>query len=374
MRVPLLDLQAQYSTIKNEVQQAIDAVLASQNFILGGQVEELEAKIARFCGVKVAIGVASGTDALLLSLMVLDIGKGDEVITTPYTFFATVGSIVRLGATPVFVDIDPKTFNIDPAKIEEKITPRTRAIIPVHLFGQVADMDAILGLARRYNINIVEDAAQALGAAYKGRAAGSIGDLGILSFYPSKNLGAYGDAGMVLTNNEELAEKVSILRVHGSKTKYYHTMVGINSRLDTLQAAILLVKLNYIDQWRQKRQEIAHLYDKDLQNTPVTCPYVCKQNDSVYTYYVIRTNGRDALKDYLTEAGIGTAVYYPLPMHMQECLRSLDYREGSMPEAEGASKEALAIPLYPEITEEQRGYVVKNIKRFFRSNPELRGR
>ncbi|MEK7241691.1 MAG: DegT/DnrJ/EryC1/StrS family aminotransferase, partial [Planctomycetota bacterium] len=312
MKVPLLDLQAKYSTIKNEVQRAIDAVLASQNFILGGQVEELEAKIAHFCGVKVAIGVASGTDALLLSLMALDIGKGDEVITTPYTFFATVGSIVRLGATPVFVDIDPKTFNIDPKKIEEKITPRTKAIIPVHLFGQVADMDAILGLARRYNINIVEDAAQALGAAYKGRAAGSIGDLGILSFYPSKNLGAYGDAGMVLTNNEELAEKVSILRVHGSKTKYYHTMVGINSRLDTLQAAILLVKLNYIDQWRQRRREIAHLYDKDLQDTPVTCPYVCKQNDSVYTYYVIRTNGRDALKDYLTEAGIGTAVYYPL--------------------------------------------------------------
>lgn len=374
MKVPLLDLRAQYATIKDEVQRAINEVLASQNFILGKQVEELETKMARYCGVKKAIGVASGTDALLLSLMALDIKKGAEVITTPYTFFATVGAIVRLGASPVFADIDPKTFNIDTAKIEGKITSRTRAILPVHLFGQVSDMDAALELARRHNIAIVEDAAQAVGATYKGLTAGSIGDLGILSFYPSKNLGAYGDAGMILTNNEELAEKVSLLRVHGSKIKYYHTMVGINSRLDTLQAAVLLVKLKHIDKWNQRRREIAHLYDQDLQNTLITCPYVCKQNDSVYTYYVIRTKDRDALQNYLTEAGIGTAVYYPLPMHRQECLKYLDYKEGSLPEAEGASREALAIPLYPEMTEEQRGYVVENIKKFFRLNPGLQGK
>ncbi len=365
MKVPLLDLRAQYATIKEEVQRAINEVLASQNFILGRQVAELEVKMASYCGVRWAIGVASGTDALLLSLMALDIKTGDEVITTPYTFFSTVSSITRLGATPVFVDIDPKTFNIDSTKIEEKITPRTKAIIPVHLFGQTADMDTILKLARKHSVAVIEDAAQATGATHNGLTAGSMGDLGILSFYPSKNLGAYGDAGMVLTNNEKLAEKVSLLRVHGSKTQYYHSMIGTNSRLDTLQAAILLVKLKYIDQWNKRRREIAHLYDRDLQNSPVTCPYVCKQNDSIYTYYVIRTKDRDALKDYLTDAGIGTAIYYPLPMHRQECFRYLNYRKGSMPRAEEASREALAIPIYPEMTEEQRKYTVENVKKFF---------
>jgi dTDP-4-amino-4,6-dideoxygalactose transaminase len=371
MKVPLLDLRAQYATITKEVQQAINKVLDAQNFILGEQVAELETQMARYCGVKRAIAVASGTDALLLSLMALDIKKGDEVITTPYTFFATVGSIVRLEASPIFVDIDPKTFNIDPAKLEEKITPRTKAIIPVHLFGQVADMDPILELAKRRKLAIVEDAAQAIGATYKGLKAGSMGTVGILSFYPSKNLGAYGDAGMVLTNNEELAEKVSLLRVHGSRDRYYHAVVGINSRLDTLQAAILLVKLKYLDRWNQRRQALAHSYTRDLQEAPVTCPYVRKQNDSVYTYYVIRTRGRDSLMDYLTKAGIGTAIYYPLPMHLQECLKYLNHKEGSMPEAERASKETLALPIYPEMTEGQRAYVVENIKKFFRSNPEL---
>lgn len=366
MKVPLLDLKAQYFTIKEEIQSAINEVLTAQNFILGEQVAQLEANIAYYCGVKRAIGVASGTDALLLSLMALGIKEGDEVITTPYTFFSTVSSIVRLGGKPVFVDIDPKTFTIDPTKIEEKITPRTKAIIPVHLFGQVADMDAILGLAQKYNIAIVEDAAQAIGATYKGLKAGSMGDLGILSFYPSKILGAYGDAGMVLTNNEELADKVSLLRVHGSRDKYYHTMVGTNSRLDTLQAAVLLVKLKYLDHWKQERQKIAHLYDRDLQNTPVTCPYISKQNDSAYTYYVIRTKQRDVLKSYLKEAGIDTEIYYPLPMHRQECFKYLNYEGNDVTEAEKASRETLALPLFPELTEEQRGYVVENIKKFFR--------
>ncbi|HHT9153366.1 MAG TPA: DegT/DnrJ/EryC1/StrS family aminotransferase [Candidatus Hypogeohydataceae bacterium YC40] len=371
MKVPFIDLQAQYATIKDGIQLGISEVLASQDFILGKQVAEFEINIAHYCGIKRAIGVASGTDALLLSMMALDIKQGDEVITTPYTFFATVGSIVRLGAVPVFVDIDPKTFNIDNIRIEEKITPRTRAIIPVHLFGQMADMGTIMELAKKYNIAIIEDAAQAIGATYNGLAAGSMGDLGILSFYPSKNLGAYGDAGMVLTNNEELAEKVSILRVHGSKTKYYHTVVGINSRLDTLQAAILLVKLKHLDVWKQRRQEIALLYDQDLLDTPVICPNVSEQNDHVYTHYVIRTKERDALKSYLTEAGIGTAIYYPLPMHRQACFGYLNYRDTRMPEAERASKETLAIPLYPAMTEEQRKYVVENIKKFFYLHPEL---
>lgn len=361
MQVPLLDLKAQYATIKDEIKAAIDEVLESQYFILGPKVEQLEKKIAEYCNTKYAIGVASGTDALLISLMAIGVEYGDEVITTPYTFFATAGSISKLGAQPVFVDIEPKTYNINPKLIEEKITYKTKAIIPVHLYGQCTEMDVILEIAERYGLAVIEDAAQAIGAKYKKRKAGSMGDLGCLSFFPSKNLGGYGDGGMVITNNSELAEKVKVLRVHGAKPKYHHSVVGVNSRLDAIQAAVLLVKLKYLDDWSKARRENAEVYSKLFAGSDVITPYVEDYNYHIYNQYIIRIKNRDEVQDYLKEQDIGTSIYYPIPLHLQECYNGLGYKEGDFPESERAAKETLALPIYPELTEEQQEYVVKKI-------------
>lgn len=366
MEVPLLDLKAQFVRIKDEVTAAIHSVLESQRFILGPEVSELEKAIAEYSNCAAAVGVSSGTDALLASLMTLGIGQGDEVITTPYTFFATAGSIWRVGAKPVFVDIEPETFNIDPTKIEAAITDKTKAIIPVHLFGQIAEMDPIVEVARKHDLYIIEDAAQAIGATYKGRKAGSIGTVGCFSFFPSKNLGGMGDGGMIVTQDVELADRLRQCRNHGSKPKYYHKWVGGNFRLDTLQAAILLVKLRYLDDWSAKRRANAARYNElfvDVEE--VITPTIREYNVSIYNQYVIRVPRRDELQAYLKDKGIGTAIYYPLSLHEQECFKSLGYKKGDFPESEMAAAESLAIPIYPELTDEQIQYVVDCVKKFF---------
>ena len=374
MRVPLLDLKAQYKTIREEIKVAIDEVLESQNFILGEKVKELEETIAAYSGSKFAVGVASGSDALLLSLMALDVGFGDKVITTPYTFFATAGSISRLGAYPVFVDIEPETYNLSPEKLSEyleKMTPKSKikAIIPVHLFGQCADMDSILKIAQDNSIPVIEDAAQAIGSCYKGRKAGSMGEIGCFSFFPSKNLGGFGDGGMVITDNKDLSEKVRILRVHGSKPKYHHKVIGCNSRLDTLQAAVLLVKLKYLDKWTARRRENADYYQKRFQDNDltefITLPRVRKGNFHIYNQFVIRAKKRDELRIFLSQQGIGTEIYYPIPLHLQECYRNLEYKEGDFPESEKAASETLALPIYPELTTLQQDYIVDKIREFY---------
>jgi len=364
MNVPLLDLKAQYAGIKAEIRAEIDEVLASQRFILGPKVEALEQQIAAYSGTKAAVGVASGSDALLLALMALDVGPGDEVITTPYTFFATAGSISRLGATPVFVDINPRTYNVDPAGVVEKITDRTRAILPVHLFGQMADMDPIMEVAVKHGLKVVEDAAQSIGATYKGRKAGTIGDIGCFSFFPSKNLGGYGDGGMVVTNDEALAERIRVLRVHGSKPKYYHQVVGVNSRLDALQAAVLSLKLKYLEGWSAARRQHAVFYDAAFSDGKAGIPYVEPFNVSIYNQYVVRGEHRDGLMAHLKKQEIGCEIYYPVPLHLQACYKDLGYREGNFPESERAARETLAIPVYPELTEAQQGYVVSQIRAF----------
>ena len=434
MSVPILDLTRQYETIKPEIDAAVAQVLASGRFILGPEVKAFEEEVAEYCGVKHAIGVASGTDALLLSLKALGIGPGDKVILPSFTFFATAGVVHNVGATPVFADIDPKTFNLDPASVRRilesspanrtnptnSINPTNptnsvvKAIIPVHLYGQMADMDEIMAIAKEYNIAVVEDAAQAIGAEYRSASllnkpnkpnepnklnkpyelnelhepnkphepnelnelsepgpsarAGSIGDLGCFSFFPTKNLGAYGDGGMVVTNDDALAERIRILRVHGSKPKYYHRMVGVNSRLDALQASILRVKLPHLDEWTAARQRIATTYDdmlKDVQG--IETPYRAPDRSQIFHQYTIRVlNGqRDQLRDYLKEKGIGTFVYYPLSLHLQECFQDLGYKEGDLPETERASQEVLSLPVFPELSEEEQAYVVQAIQRFF---------
>ncbi|MFH1007852.1 MAG: DegT/DnrJ/EryC1/StrS family aminotransferase [Candidatus Latescibacterota bacterium] len=369
MNVPLLDLRAQYADIREEIRTAIDDVLDSQRFILGPKVAELEQQIAAYSHTKSAVGVASGSDALLLALMALDIGPGDEVITSPYTFFATASAISRLGATPVFVDIEPGTYNIEANAIEEKITPRTRAIVPVHLFGQMADMDPIMAVARGHGLKVVEDAAQSIGATYKGRRAGAIGDTGCFSFFPSKNLGGYGDAGMVVTDDEDWAERIRILRVHGSKPKYHHQVVGINSRLDALQAAILLVKLKYLEGWSATRRRHAAIYDAAFSDVTVTTPHVASYNVSIYNQYVIRVSCRDALMAHLKSENIGCEIYYPVPLHLQACFRQLGRREGDYPISELASKQTLALPVYPELTTTQQNHVVSKVTGFLRHQP-----
>jgi len=362
LAIPLVDLKAQYETIKDEVDQAVREVLEGQYFILGPKVQELEEKIADYCNVKYGIGVASGSDALLLSLMAIGVGYGDEIITTPFTFFATAGSVSRLGAKPVFADIDPRTYNLDPQLIEEKITDKTKAIIPVHLYGQCADMDPILAIAAEHDICVIEDAAQAIGAKYRGGEAGSMGDLGCLSFFPTKNLGGYGDGGMILTNNEELAEKLRILRAHGSKPKYYHSVVGCNSRLDALQAAILLAKLKHLDSWNEARRQNARIYDSILANMDLVTPHAEDFNHHIYNQYVIRVKDRDGLKAFLKDEGVGTEIYYPVPLHLQQCYSDLGYEPGDMPASEEASEQALALPVYPELTREQQEQIVELIR------------
>jgi len=374
MQVPLLDLKAQYSTIKSEVETAIAEVMESQHFILGPKVEQCERAIAKYSGCEFAVGVTSGSDALLACLMVENIGPGDEVITTPYTFFATVGAISRLGATPVFVDIDPVTYNLDVSQIAPKITPKTRAIIPVHLYGQMAEMDPIMALAQKQELIVIEDAAQAIGSEYKARRAGSIGHYGCFSFFPSKNLGAAGDGGMIVSNDGQRAEKLKVLRAHGSKPKYHHKVVGGNFRLDALQAAIVSAKLPHLDKWTAGRQRNASLYDRLFAEAGIaeTCsakaasvilPKVVT-NRHIFNQYVIRVSRRDQLQAYLQKRGIGTEVYYPVPMHIQECFAYLGCKNGAFPESERAAKETLALPIYPELVESQLQYVVDCIRDF----------
>jgi dTDP-4-amino-4,6-dideoxygalactose transaminase len=365
MTVKLLDLVPQYESIKDEIRSAIDEVLSTQQFILGTKVEELEGAIARSCGVKHAVGVASGTDAILLTLMALGVKEGDEVVTTPYTFFSTVSSVTRLGAKPVLVDIDPRTYNIDPAGVAERLTRATKAVLVVHLFGQTADMDPIAEAAGRFGVPVVEDACQSIGARYRGRRAGSMGAAGCFSFFPSKNLGGFGDGGMIVTDDAALADAARMLRVHGGRERYYHDVVGICSRLDALQAAVLLVKLRHVDAWHEGRRRNAAFYDRELSRIPgVTVPHIEPQNESVYNQYVIRVKERDALRDHLRARGVGCDVYYPVPLHLQKCFAFLGGKEGDLPESERAARETLALPVYAELKTAEREYVVSVVREF----------
>ncbi len=360
-----LDLKKQYKSIKKEINQTIQRVLNSSSFILGKEVEEFEKELANYCGVKYAIGVNSGTDALLLSLMALDIGPNDEVITTPFTFIATAEVVALRGAKPVFVDINQKTFNIDPTKIETAITYKTKAIIPVHLYGQPSEMDKIMEIAKKYKLFVIEDCAQAIGAKYKNKMVGSFGDVGCLSFFPSKNLGAFGDGGAVLTNNKQLAEKIKMLHVHGSKKKYYHDFIGVNSRLDAFQAAILKVKLKYLKKWIFLRQQIAQCYTSQLNGlTNIIPPFVAKKCQHVYHQYTIRIKNRNKLQQYLNEQGVPSVVYYPIPLHLQPVFKYLGYKKGDFPEAEKAAEEVLSLPIYPELPKRKQDFIIKKIKCF----------
>ncbi|HID87650.1 MAG TPA: DegT/DnrJ/EryC1/StrS family aminotransferase, partial [Anaerolineae bacterium] len=349
--IPIVDLKAQYQSIKDEINGAVQGVLESGRFILGPNVEALEREVAEYCQCRYGVGVASGTDALRLSLHALGIGPGDEVITTPFTFIATANTISHTGATPVFVDIDPRTYNIDPAEIEGAITERTKAILPVHLYGQPADMGPIMEIARRYNLRVIEDCAQAIGAEYRGRRVGSLGDVGCLSFYPTKNLGAYGDGGMVVTNDPEIAERVDVLRRQGGRVKYHAEVLGFNSRLDELQAAILRVKLRHLDEWTEARRQRAHRYNELLGDSAIVTPYEGDGIRHVYYLYTIRAPRRDELRDHLQRRGISATAYYPLSLHRQKLYRDLGYGEVSLPQSERAEREVLSLPMYPELSE-----------------------
>jgi dTDP-4-amino-4,6-dideoxygalactose transaminase len=349
--IPLLDLRAQYESIRDEVRAALDRVIDSQRFILGPEVEALESEIAGYCRSGHAVGVSSGTDALLAALMAIDIQPGDEVITSPYSFSATAGSIARLGAKPVFADIDPGTFNIDPNLIEPRISERTRAVIPVHLFGQMADMPAIMNIARKHSLTVIEDAAQAIGAELSGRRAGSIGDMACFSFYPSKNLGAFGDAGMVTTNNAELAARLRLLRNHGFERKYHNLILGGNFRLDEIQAAVLRVKLKYLDQWTEGRRRNARIYREELNaSDAVVLPYEVPDSRHIYNQFVVRSVHREKLMAGLKQAGIGFEVYYPVPLPLLPCFKDLGHERGDFPASEAAAENSLALPIYPELT------------------------
>jgi len=376
MKVPLLDLKEQYQSIKEEILKVAEEVFESQYFILGPRVEALEKDIAGYCSSKHALGVSSGTDAILISLMATDMGAQQTVITTPYTFFATAGSIFRTGARPIFVDIDPDTYNMSPESLESVIASMTnkereslKAVIPVHLYGQCVDMDPILKIAKEYNLFVIEDAAQAIGAEYRGRRAGSMGDFGCFSFFPTKNLGAFGDGGMVVTGSDDLYDKLRVLRVHGSHPKYYHKLVGGNFRLDAFQASVIFVKLKHLDKWTQSRQENARKYRElfatvgidDVIKLPVE-----KEERHIYNQFVICVKDkRDELRLFLNDAGVGTEIYYPVPMHLQECFLALDYKKGDFPVAEYAALHTLALPIYPELSDDQIVYVVEKIKDFY---------
>jgi dTDP-4-amino-4,6-dideoxygalactose transaminase len=387
MQVPLLDLKPQYQPLEAEIKTAMERVCASQHFILGPAVKELEASVSAYCQCRHGIGVSSGTDALLLALMALGIGAGDAVITSPFTFFATAGTLARTGARPLFCDIDPLTFNIAPAAVAELLESecerrggelihsgsgtRVRALMPVHLYGQLADMVPLMDTARRYGLKVIEDAAQAIGAADVGqRRAGSFGDVGCLSFFPTKNLGAFGDAGMCVTNDAALAERMEVMRVHGGKPKYYHSLIGGNFRIDELQAAVLNVKLPHLDDWTAARQRNAAFYDRafaraQLADT-IRTPPLRKGVRHIYNQYVIRAGDRDTLRRHLTEAGVGTEIYYPVPLHLQQCFAYLGHRAGDYPLSEQAAAETLALPIFPELTETQLQYVVDSIAAHYR--------
>lgn len=369
--IPLLDLQAQYEGIRAEVLAAVNRVLESQRFILGPEVETFEAEIAAYCQAPYAIGVSSGSDALLAALMALGVGPGDEVITTPYSFFATAGAAARLGARPVFVDIEPRAYNIDPELVEAAITPRTRAILPVHLYGQASHLAPLLEIAARRGLALIEDAAQAIGAEYQGRRVGALGTVGCFSFFPSKNLGAYGDAGLLTCADAALAERLRLLRVHGAAPKYHHRLVGGNFRLDALQAAVLRVKLKYLDDWTEARRRNAARYRRLFEESgllasgAVGLPEDLGYGRHIYHQYVLRVQRRDELQAFLKARQIGTEVYYPVPLHLQECFRNLGYAHGDFPEAERAAAETLAIPIYPELSETQQEEVVARITEFY---------
>jgi len=397
MQIPLLNLREQYKRIKNEIDPAIQEVVNSQHFILGPAVEELEKKIAEYCGIRFAVGVASGSDALIISLRAIGVSSGDLVITSPFTFFSTAGAIHNVGAKPVFVDIEPHTFNLDPEKVSEFLKnlkledlKKVKAILPVHLFGQMVEMSDILKIAQEYQLRVIEDAAQSIGAEYNSHRAGSMGDVGCFSFFPSKNLGGYGDGGMVVTNNEELAEKIKMLHLHGANnSRYEYLIVGYNSRLDALQASVLKVKLKYLDKWSEKRRENAMYYNKLFQEAhlapansdceglgssdyPVIFPQVAKKRRHIYNQYTIRVkaNKRDKLKRFLKEKEIGTAIYYPLPLHLQKCFRYLGYKEGDFPVAEEMAKEVISLPIYPELSSRMQEYIVEKIKEYFQGYTE----
>lgn len=374
MKVPQLDLGPQYQSIKTDIDAAIARVLDSGHFIMGPEVSAFEEEVADYCGVSHAIGVASGTDALLLSLRAAGVGPGDMVLLPSFTFFATAGTVHNLGATPVFVEIDPMTYNMDPLALEAllkespNLQAKAKAVIPVHLYGQMADMDAILNIAKRYQLEVIEDAAQAIGATASGKQAGTLGSTGCFSFFPSKNLGAFGDGGMIISNNDALAETIRRLRVHGSKPKYYHQLVGYNSRLDALQAAILRVKLRHLNSWSQGRQAKAARYDELLANSAdIQTPILADSNAHIYHQYTIRVlNGkRDALAQHLKDQGIGTSIYYPLGLHLQECFSHLGYCKGDLPHTEQACDEVLSLPIFPELKDTQLQTVVQSIMDFF---------
>jgi dTDP-4-amino-4,6-dideoxygalactose transaminase len=383
--VPLLDLKAQYAQIRAEVMPIIEEVCASQRFILGEHVLALEAEVAAYCASAAGIGVSSGTDALLLALMALGVGAGDEIITSPFTFFATAGTIARLGARPVFCDIDPVSFNLSPQAVAEFIDRhcsvqggnlvngatggRVKGLMPVHLYGQSADMDPLLALAKQHHLKVIEDAAQAIGTEYQGVRVGSIGHIGCFSFFPSKNLGAFGDAGLCTTNDAELAESMRVLRVHGGKPKYFHAVIGGNFRIDELQAAVLRVKLKYLDGWTAARQRNAAHYDSafaaaDLASN-LSTPKAAVRGRHIFNQYVVRAQNRDALKDHLTAQGIGTEIYYPVPLHLQKCFAYLEHAPGDFPESERAAAETLALPVYPELTQAQLDHVVASVAGFY---------
>jgi dTDP-4-amino-4,6-dideoxygalactose transaminase len=370
MQFPYLDLKAQYKSIRTEISEAIDRVMESQHFILGKEVEQFEKDVAEKLGVKHAVSCASGSDALVLAMMAAEIGPGDEVITSSFTFVATGGSIARVGATPVFVDIDPDTYNLSPAAVEAAITTRTRALMPVHLFGLPADMDPLLKLASEYSLRIIEDAAQAIGARYKGNSVGPLGDFGCFSFFPSKNLGGAGDGGLVTTEDPQIAEKLRMLRVHGSRKKYHHELLGMNSRLDELQAAILRVKLRHLDSWTEARRDRAQRY-REMFDAACLSPLLGVPADPgpdyfhVYNQFTIRCGSRDQLKDHLRREGVPTEIYYPLPLHLQPAFRHLGFSEGQLPFSEAASREVLSLPAYPELTESQQEHVVRSIASFY---------
>jgi len=369
--IPMLDLKAQYAALKPELDAAVMRVIESAQFINGPDVEGMEHEIAQYCRANHCIGVSSGSDALIVALMALDIGAGDEVITTPFTFFATAGAIVRMGATPVFVDIDPVTFNIDPHAIEDKVTSRTKAIMPVHLFGQCADMDPIMDVARRHGLAVIEDAAQAIGSEYKGRRAGSIGTVGCYSFFPSKNLGCFGDGGAIVTQDRALADKMRLIRGHGSHPKYFHKIVGGNFRLDTIHAAVLRIKLKHLDSWSQMRQQGAAYYTNalmkyGLQGRLVEAPRII-QSRHIFNQYVIRCENREELREHLKREKITTEVYYPQPMHLQECFTDLGYKQGDFPISEQSALMTLALPMYPELPNSQRERVIRSIASYYES-------
>jgi dTDP-4-amino-4,6-dideoxygalactose transaminase len=368
VKIPLLDLVAQHRTIRDEVMAAVTRVFEHQHFIMGAEVEQFENAFADYYRVKHAIGCASGSDALYLALYAIGIQPGDEVVTTSFTFFATTSAITRLGARPVYLDISRDDFNFNVELLEEAITPRTRAILPVHLYGQCALMDAVTEVARKFNLPVIEDAAQAIGAEYKGQRAGTMGLAGCFSFFPSKNLGGAGDGGLITTDDDELAEKLRQLRVHGMAPKYYHKVIGINSRLDALQAAVLGVKLKYVDSWNEARRLNAARYDRLFAEAgidEVSPPAVSAERRHIYHQYTIRCENRDALKDHLQRQGISTDIYYPVPLHLQECFKYLGFRAGDLPETEKAAGEVLSLPIYAELTAEQQAYVVEQISVFY---------